>query len=921
MGFVGRVAERAALDERLHAALGGAGQVALVAGEPGVGKTRLVEEVAAGARGLGVRVAAGRCTEDDGSPPYWPWLQLFRALGHEPPAGMMPGHPGGTGSARERFQLFEVVTDALVAAAEPDGLIATIDDLQWMDSASLRLLVHVSVALTRSRLMVLGTYRDTETAGRAPLRGALAALAREASVTRLRLTGLSEAEVAGCLEAITGWAVPPAVAASVCRRTQGNPFFVGELGRVLATTVDGHLPDGIRDAVRDRLARLSEPCRRAVFAAAVLGSEVDAAALSSASRTELGEVLAALDEAGAAGILVGAGGARRFAHDLIRESARLEVPTADRLALHGRMADHLVGRGDADTRVAEIAHHHLESLPAGDAAVALDWAERAASRAGAQQAWEEAAVLYGRAVALTADVIGPERRCHLLLAMADAQVRSFGVEEACDTLAEAARIARELDDPASIARAALTMEGFSDYRWDATGRRLCDEALDRLPPGDSAIRARVLALRVSVSIWDEHDGAARSADALAMAERVGDRHAIREASRARQIAMSGPGGAAERLALGARLVALGADGDDDTVLWGRLWRFDALAQLGDLDGAEAELAPIGAEAERLRSPASAWHLARCQAAIAGARGRFDEAMAFALEAERLARRGGIGGALLPSQAMVVLYRLMLGEPGEFPEERTALVGHPVATGFASSIYAFWLLETGDREHARRLYRTMPPPTAIPPMVLLPALAWMIDFAAEFDDPKRAADCYELLLPHADLVVCGGAGVVAVVGTVRQALGLAAATMGRLDDAVRHLRAGVALAERIGMPPAVAATTCELARVLARRQRPGDRDEASALAVSAAVLAQRLGLRPLERRARALTAGPSGPGLLTRREDEIAVLVARGLTNRQIAALAHISERTVETHVQHILEKLGFAGRAQIAAWVAAGRPA
>jgi DNA-binding CsgD family transcriptional regulator len=217
----------------------------------------------------------------------------------------------------------------------------------------------------------------------------------------------------------------------------------------------------------------------------------------------------------------------------------------------------------------------------------------------------------------------------------------------------------------------------------------------------------------------------------------------------------------------------------------------------------------------------------------------------------------------------------------------------------------------------RFYRGMPTPAAIPPMVQLPALAWMIDLATEFNDPPRAAECYELLKPHADLLVCGGAGIVCVLGSVQEALGLAAALTGRLDDATNHFRAAIAMAGRIGMPPATAAATYQLARVLARRKRPGDRDEASALATSAAALADQLGLRPLAGRAQGLAASLAGRGgPLTRRETEIATLVARGLTNRQIAAAAHIGERTVETHVQHILDKLGLASRTQVAAWVA-----
>jgi DNA-binding CsgD family transcriptional regulator len=469
------------------------------------------------------------------------------------------------------------------------------------------------------------------------------------------------------------------------------------------------------------------------------------------------------------------------------------------------------------------------------------------------------------------------------------------------------------------------MEGISDHIWDATARPLCEEALAGLPDADSALRARLLALRVSLASWNDHDDEARSAQALAMAERVGDRRAIREALRARQMATSGPGRAAERIGLGERMVSLGADSDDDTVLWGRLWRFDGLTQLGRLDDAEAELGPIGTAAARLHSPIAAWHVARCRAAIAGARGRFDDAMTFALEAERLARRAGTGGPLLPSQGMLVLYRLLRGEPGEFPVEHrppdtNAAQYRHRATAFLSTIHAFWLLATGERTEALRFYRSMPPPAVMPPMVRLPALAWMIDLAAEFDDRQRAAQCYDLLRPHAELLVCGGAGIVCVLGTVHEALGRAAATIGRLDDASRHLRAAIALAERIGMPPAVAGATYHLAQVLARRKRPGDQDEASALATSASALAGKLGMRPLEALARALAArlaatvgGRGGP--LTRREAEIATLVARGLTNRQIAAVAHIGERTVETHVQHILDKLGLGSRTQVAAWV------
>src|SRR5262249_22798350 len=154
------------------------------------------------------------------------------------------------------------------------------------------------------------------------------------------------------------------------------------------------------------------------------------------------------------------------------------------------------------------------------------------------------------------------------------------------------------------------------------------------------------------------------------------------------------------------------------------------------------------------------------------------------------------------------------------------------------------------------------------------------------------------------------------------LGLAAATIGRLDDAARHLRAAAEINDRAGLRPFAAWARYQLARVLARRRRPRDREEAAALAASAAAIAQGPGMAPLRHRATELAASLAGkaPGQLTARERDIAALVCQGLTNRQIAATVHISERTAENHVQHILTKLGFTTRAQIAAWVAAGSP-
>jgi len=150
--LVGRVAERAVLADRLRDALDGRRQLVLVAGEPGAGKTRLAEDAADQARALGAISVLGRAAEDAGSPPYWPFLQVFRGLAGHPPAPLLDGLAGG---AQERFRLFEVTAEALAAAADPTGLLVVLDDLQWADAATIQLLPglvdgHVHLAFDAS---------------------------------------------------------------------------------------------------------------------------------------------------------------------------------------------------------------------------------------------------------------------------------------------------------------------------------------------------------------------------------------------------------------------------------------------------------------------------------------------------------------------------------------------------------------------------------------------------------------------------------------------------------------------------------------------------------------------------------------------------------------------------------------------------
>ncbi|TNC24136.1 hypothetical protein FG385_18935 [Amycolatopsis alkalitolerans] len=893
-----------------------------MAGEPGIGKTRLAEEATRMAAALGMARTWGRAVDDEGSPPFWPFRTALRSLSGDPwPSPAERPEPGAATPevrAQERFRVFEVVTSYLRSAAGDSGLLVVLDDLQWADASSLRLLVHLVRTIGDARLAVIGTYRDTEVGLRHALQQALGDLAREPTVSRLRLVGLTEAQVAEQLTAVTGAPVTAELTTAISRRSQGNPFYVrelaGALGEADRRADPAHaLPAGVRDAVRTRLAKLGDATQVVVSAAAVLGTAVDVAALAHVVGTEPAEVLAALDEATVAGVMHP--DRCEFLHDLVRDAARSEVPRATRLSVHLRMAEYLQRRPGAEARPAELAHHWLESVPLGDPGQASRWAERAARVASEQFAWDEAADLYRRAAAVVDE---PGRLCDLLIAQATEHLHAHQMGSAKETVLAASRLARSLGDGTRLARATLVLEGVNDLTWSADERSLCEEALTLLPDEDSTVRVRLLA-QLSVDHLVGQDPATSgelSGTALAMAERLADPVALHSALHARQIIRSGPDGVHERLELGDRFIAHGISRRDDAAeMWGRLWRFDALVQLGDLGGAEAGLGGISAVVHRMRLPLAFWHLARCRGAIAIVRGRFTDARSYGEQTLALARRGDHLGGLLPAQGYLAMLGMLTGFHGE--EDSHPLDGWDHLQSLHGLIaMVHWY--AGREEQARRTYATAKAIDELPGFLLMPAAAGLIELADAFGDRPMLDSAYRSLAPYADLFCCGGAGVIATTGSAHAPLGVAAAALGRLDEGVRHLRRAIEADDDAGAPPFAALARYDLARTLARRRRPGDRDEAAALTAQAVATARELGMAPLLDRAGKLAQALRGeaPGPLTRREREIAALVAQGLTNRQIGAAVHISERTAENHVQHILTKLGFTTRAQIATWVA-----
>ncbi|MBI4218784.1 MAG: AAA family ATPase, partial [Chloroflexi bacterium] len=316
--LVGREREMAELTAVLVDALAGHGRIVMLVGEPGIGKTRTAQELSDIGRGRGAEVLWGRCSEEAGAPAFWPWMQIIRSYlrGHDidelrvrfgtraadlaqiepevrallPETGPAPGMDDPESA---RFRLFDSVATLLRSLTESRPVILVLDDLQWADAASVKLLEFVASEIPESRLLIMGTYRDVEMSRRHPLPATLDTLSRYRNFRRLHLRGLSE-DAVGRMVGVTAGTLPAkAVVEAIFGQTEGNPLFVREMARLLAdqgllagSQADGGgikdfgLPGGIREAIGRRLNSLSQPCNAVLSVASVVGRQFNLSLLS-----------------------------------------------------------------------------------------------------------------------------------------------------------------------------------------------------------------------------------------------------------------------------------------------------------------------------------------------------------------------------------------------------------------------------------------------------------------------------------------------------------------------------------------------------------------------------------------------------------------------------------------------------------------
>lgn len=680
--FVGRARELAELRAAWDDVAAGTGRLFLLSGEAGIGKTRLVETLAREASAKGARVVWGRAWEDGGAPALWPWIQILRELtfgterdGGPPPgpltallapAGRLSQTAGAIGRA-DQFPLFDAVADLLARIARDTPLVLAFDDLHAADAASLRLLDFVARSLPHHRWFVLGTYRPVEAQRTPPVAELLHRIARQGR--SLPLTGLSEEESRHFVELAFGCAPTDVVARALHQTTEGNPFFLDEVVRLVLSMPGCErlerlprggvpLPVAVRDALRQRLHPLSAATVATLEIASVVGREFSAGLLRQVAAGDVLDVPAQLDEALAQQLVrrlddVGEGYA--FTHNLVRETLYDDLAAERRLELHRRIGAVLrrVHADDLDAHVEEIAHHALQTTAVDGIEEAVAWATRAARRAESVAAFQHAAQWYDRALSLVDTPMQPPLRAvTLLLAKGEALSQAWNTDSAQASLREAARRARaaiDRGDASATQPFVRAVLGLGETGIGMPRGQVDDELVDMLEMAvdlvaeapDLAQRARVQG-RLALELYFSADAERRHAlvqSAERLARDSGDPRAMAFIAGVRLVTDWDAPDPRLRLRHADLAVAAALEvGDRDLEFRARVFRCMDLIELGDAAAWRAEIERYAAGVARHRRPAYEGSLATLRILDALWCGRFAEAdeqcRALATAAER-----------------------------------------------------------------------------------------------------------------------------------------------------------------------------------------------------------------------------------------------------------------------------------------------
>jgi class 3 adenylate cyclase len=898
-GLYGRAAEQATIARCWAAAKVGQRQVVLLAGEPGIGKTRLGSEAGRIAHAEGATVLLGTCDEDIGHP-YRPFVEALRHYLIHAPDDVLLRHvrehhgdllriapslaarvpnlpkPRMADAETERYLMFEAVTGLLTVAAQQHPIVLLLDDLQWAGTPELLLLKHIVRSATPMRLLIIGTYRDTELSRTPPLAALLADFRGETGIERVALSGLDEDGVVKFVAAAVGHELDEeqlALARAIGRDTEGSPLFVEEILRNLLesgaafgegakcairdNTRSFGIPEGVKEAIARRLSRLSGDTNKILKIASVIGLEFDLKVLKLAAETPETAILDALDEAKSAALVAEVASnpdCYAFTHMLVRATLYEGLNSTRRARMHERVGtalEHLTS-ARLGQRIDELARHWMAAASFGDHTKAISFARQAGDRALAGLAFEQAAEYYEQALSVLVqhDRDAELLRCDLLIALGDAQRRA-GDTRYRNTVAQAVQIARSLGDARrfalSVLGSARPEHPFANANLvDQSLIELYDEAIAALHGEDENIlRAKLFFHLAGEMLYTPQRERRKelSHQAVAMARQCGDRAVLAQALHIYASAINDPTTLGERLVLTAEQIMLADELVSLETHWAAAYqRMGALLESGDIYGTDQMLLRLKEASSKLRQPFFSWATEHALAMMSVMSGEAD-AEQKVLAAFQVGMSGGQPEA---KQAYIAQLSVVRRDQGRYAELIEPLRGFadsfshlPVWRVVLAGLYC----ETDQLDEARAQI------DALARSDFKISLDWtwasvvmsLAQVCADLADQKLAALYYPQLQSVAEQVGVTGIGL-ACYGSLALPCGQLAACLNLWREAEQYFIEATAMNTRIRARPYLVRTRRAYANMLLDRNASDDRARAIELIEEGWSEATHLGMR-------------------------------------------------------------------------------
>ena len=896
---MGRQREMGELKGCLEDALSGRGRLVTLVGEPGIGKTRTAQELTTYAGLRGAQVLWGRCYEEQGVPPYWPWVQAIRSYVRERGPDHLRSEMGAgaadiaeiVSDVRERFpdlppapqlepeqarfRLFDSLTTFLRTASQRQPLVLVLDDLHWADQPSLMLLQFVARELSGARLLIIGTYRDMELSRQHPLAEALGELNRERLFQRVLLRGLTQDDVGRFIEMTSGNIAPRGLIEAVHTQTEGNPLFVTEVVRLLVQEGDLgaeqvreadswtiRIPEGVREVIGRRLNRLSQRCNEALTVASIVGREFTLAQIrplvEEATEDRLLEVLEEALSARVVEELPQAVGRYQFTHALIQETLAEELSITRRVRLHARIAEGLerLYGDDAEAHAAELAHHFSQAEAVLGTEKMVRYSLSAGERALAAYAYEDALAhsergLAARDITLSGtEAASDAEAAALMFGLARAQsatIAGHQLGEAFATLSRAFEYYAMVGNVALAVAAAVFPLAPAPFQIPGIARLIASALA--LVPADSHEAGRLLSrygLILGAAEGDREGAEEALERAIAIARREGDPHLEAQTLYYAAVVSGQHLHWQECLDHGLRAIEL-AIGNENlfSLMHPSEWIVSSSLRMGDLDAARPHALALRDMVERRNTPRGIGFRLGHLASMSLLEGDWKAVREYSdrgLESSTMNLSLLLPRVMLEyetgesAQGEVYLERLLLTMRGAGPTR--SLASGNVSMGIAAIARITGV--PGRLEIAEEAAEDVLSAQFITPRDAMNAKAGLALLAVQKGDQSVAEEEYAYLQEHRGMMI-------ETVSSVDRLLGLLSQTMGDLGQATAHFEDALAFCRKAGYRPELAWTCCDYADTLRERDGAGDKEKAIALLDESLAISGELGMGPLMER--------------------------------------------------------------------------